>query len=48
MAKPWLPSMPEIVREAIIVAAGALLAAAVVRMLPADKQSLFMLPGQGR
>lgn len=43
-----IPTMPEIVREAIIVAAGALLAAAVVRMLPAEYRQLFNLTGDNR
>lgn len=43
-----IPTMPEIVREAIIVAAGALLAAAVVRMLPDQYRQLFNLTGENR
>ena len=40
----WLPSMPEIAREAVIVMAGALLAAVIVRQLPAKAQAWFSLP----
>lgn len=40
-----LPTMPEIVREAIIVAAGAALAALVIRSLPPEMRRLFSLTG---
>jgi len=40
-----IPTMPEVLREAIIVAAGALLAAMVVRSLPAKYRDLFNLTG---
>lgn len=43
--KGIIPTMPEVLREAIIVAVGALIAAAVVRMLPAETRRLFSLPG---
>lgn len=46
MKAPWIPTAPEILREAIIVAAGALLAAAVVRALPAEWRQLFSLTGE--
>lgn len=47
MAKPWMPGGSEIVREAIIVAAGALLAALVVRyVVPAEYRAYFSLTGQ--
>lgn len=41
----WIPTMPEVVREALIVCAGALLAAAVVRALPPNIRKNFTLPG---
>jgi len=43
-----IPTMPEVMREAIIVAAGALLAAMVVRSLPAKYRDLFSLTGSGQ
>lgn len=39
----YIPSLPAICREAICVAAGALLVAAVVRALPPNVQNLFMI-----
>lgn len=33
-AKGWLPTVPEVAREAIIVVAGAIVAAAVVGAIP--------------
>lgn len=39
----YIPSLPAIVREAICVAAGALLAVAVVRMFPEGVQDFFSL-----
>lgn len=44
--KAIIPTVPEIAREAIIVCAGALLAALVVKALPVDWQALFRLPSQ--
>lgn len=44
--KTIIPKPPEILREAIIVVAGALLAAWVARQLPPQYQSWFKLPGQ--
>lgn len=41
----WLPTGPEILREAIIVLAGAALAYAVVSILPPEVKKVFMLPG---
>lgn len=41
----WIPTLPEVVREALIVCAGALLAAAVVRSLPPSLRDKFTLPG---
>lgn len=43
--KKWMPTGPEVVREAIIVMAGALLAFAVVQMLPPDWRKKFTLSG---
>jgi hypothetical protein len=39
--KGMIPTMPEIVREAVIVAAGALLAAVVIKALPAEIREHF-------
>lgn len=36
-----IPTMPEILREAIIVAAGALVAAVVIKSLPPHVRELF-------
>ena len=44
--KAIIPKPPEIIREAIIIVAGALLAAWVARQLPAQYQAWFKLPGQ--
>lgn len=41
----FIPTAPEIVREAIIVAAGALLAAIVVRSMPDEWRTYFSLTG---
>ena len=43
--KAIIPSGPEVVREAIIVMAGALLAVVVVKALPAEWQRWFNLSG---
>jgi hypothetical protein len=43
----YIPSAPAIVREAICVAAGALLAVAIVRLMPDNIKQFFMLPQQG-
>jgi hypothetical protein len=40
-----IPTAPEVVREAIIVLAGALLAYVVVKSLPKDLQAFFSLTG---
>lgn len=42
--KPFIPSLPEIGREAVIVLAGALLATIVVRALPEKYRKLFTFP----
>lgn len=44
----WMPTLPEVAREAIIVMAGALLAAVIVRQLPARAQNWFSLPSNSR
>jgi len=45
MAKPaFLPSVPEVAREAMIVLAGAFIAAAVVRGLPVEFRRWFSWP----
>jgi len=40
-----IPTAPEVIREAIIVAAGALLAALVVRSMPEEWRNYFSLTG---
>lgn len=40
-----IPTAPEVLREAIIVAAGALIAAIVIRSLPPETRRLFSLTG---
>lgn len=44
----WMPTLPEIAREAVIVMAGALLAAVIVRQLPARAQTWFSLPSNNK
>lgn len=39
--KSIIPTMPEILREAIIVSAGALIAAVVIKQLPPNVRALF-------
>lgn len=46
--KGWMPSLPEVLREALIVCAGALLAAAVVRSMPPEWRNKFTLPGSSQ
>lgn len=41
-----IPTGPEILREAIIVAAGALIAAIVIRSLSPETRRLFSLTGE--
>lgn len=41
----FIPSAPEILREAIIVMAGALLAVVIVRQMPPAYQSWFNISG---
>ncbi len=40
-----IPTMPEVMREALIVAAGALIAALVIRSLPPETRRLFSITG---
>lgn len=40
----YIPSAPSIVREAIVVVVGALIAVAFVRLLPPNIQQFFTLP----
>lgn len=44
MAKSILPTVPEVTREAVIVLAGALLAAVIVRGLPVEWRRWFSWP----
>lgn len=45
----WIPSLPEIGREAIIVMAGALLATIIVRnVLPPEYRQYFNLTGSNQ
>jgi len=41
----WMPKPHEIMREAIIVAAGALVAALIVRQMPDNIRTLFSISG---
>lgn len=41
----WIPTAPEVLREAVIVLAGALLATALVKSLPAAYRGLFNFTG---
>jgi preprotein translocase subunit SecE len=41
----WLPSGPEVIRETIVVLAGALVATLIVKSLPASQQGLFNFMG---
>lgn len=44
----WIPTAPEVLREAIIVLAGAALAAVVVKfVVPDSAKSWFSLPSSG-
>lgn len=45
--KAFIPTLPELGRETIIVICGALFAALLIRLLPKDLQSYFYIPGQG-
>lgn len=44
MAHPAIPAWHEIARETLIVMAGALIAVAIVRLLPVKVQAFFRLP----
>lgn len=39
----YIPTAPQVIREAICVCAGALLAVAVVRLMPPSVQQFFLL-----
>lgn len=41
----WIPTAPEVLREAIIVVAGALLATIVVKSLPDQYRGMFNFTG---
>lgn len=41
---PMVPKAPEIIREALIVLAGAMIAAAIVRGLPVEMRRWFSWP----
>jgi len=43
----YLPSLPDLTRETIVVLCGALFAAMLIRLLPKDLQAYFYIPGQG-
>lgn len=43
--KAIIPTGPEVLREALIVAAGALIAALVIRSLPPETRRLFSITG---
>ena len=46
MMPKWIPSGPEVLREAVIVMAGALLATLIVRnVLPAEARQYFNFTG---
>lgn len=41
----WIPTAPEVLREAVIVLAGALLATALVKSLPTEYRDWFNFTG---
>lgn len=45
MMPKWLPTGPEVIREVIIVLAGALVATMIVKSLPSDQRGLFNFMG---
>ena len=45
--KDFIPTLPELGRETIIVICGALFAAMIIRSLPKALQGYFYIPGQG-
>lgn len=45
MMPKWLPTGPEVIRETIIVLAGALVATLIVKSLPAGQRGLFNFMG---
>lgn len=46
--KDFIPTLPELGRETIIVICGALFAALLIRLLPKNLQAYFYIPGQGK
>ncbi len=44
----WLPTGPEVIRETLIVLAGALVATLIVKALPAENRTLFNFMGTGQ
>lgn len=44
----WLPTGPEIIRETLIVLAGALVATLIVKALPEDNRGLFNFMASGQ
>jgi len=44
----WMPTAPEVLREAVIVIAGALLATLVVKSLPAEYRGMFNFTGSNQ
>lgn len=43
-----IPSLPEVLREAVIVIAGALIATMIVKALPIEYKSLFNFTGNDK
>lgn len=41
----WLPTGPEVIREVLVVLAGALVATLIVKSLPAQNRGLFNFMG---
>lgn len=48
MMPKWIPTAPEVFREALIVIAGALIATVIVKSLPAQYSGLFNFTGTGQ
>lgn len=48
MKPAWLPTGPEVLREAIILLAGAVLATLVVKSLPDQYRGLFSFTGSNQ
>ena len=47
MIKDFIPTAPQVIREAIIVMAGALLAVIILKQLPLNIQSMFNINSIG-